>query len=88
VTAARDYSDLHELIDRLEPEQAAEVKEHALRLGGGYVLRSWCGPGGVGDVVAGAGGDAAGRAEMVDAQPGDHRGVTTGHHRDQRGQTA
>jgi hypothetical protein len=32
VTAAYDYSDLHRLIDRLQPEQAAEVKEYALRL--------------------------------------------------------
>jgi hypothetical protein len=35
VTAAHDYSDLHQLIDRLEPEQAAEIKEHARRLVGG-----------------------------------------------------
>jgi len=34
VTVAHDYSDLHRLIDRLEPEQAAEIKEHALRLVG------------------------------------------------------
>jgi hypothetical protein len=32
VTAAHDYNDLHELIDRLEPEQAEELREHALRL--------------------------------------------------------
>jgi hypothetical protein len=32
VTAAHDYHDLHELIDRLEPEQAEELREHALRL--------------------------------------------------------
>lgn len=32
MTAAHDYSDLHELIDRLEPEQAEELREHALRL--------------------------------------------------------
>ena len=32
VTAARDDNDLHELIDRLEPEQAEELREHALRL--------------------------------------------------------
>jgi hypothetical protein len=34
VTAAHDYSDLHRIIDRLEPSQAAELKEHALRLVG------------------------------------------------------
>jgi len=33
-TVAYDYSDLHRLIDRLEPEQAAEIREHALRLVG------------------------------------------------------
>ena len=48
MTAAHDYSDLHRLIDRLEPEQAAELKEHALRLakaGGRFqVLRSFDGP--------------------------------------------
>jgi hypothetical protein len=49
VTAAHDYSDLHDLIDRLEPEQAEELREHALRLvrpGGGRfrVLRSFAGP--------------------------------------------
>jgi hypothetical protein len=32
VTAARDYSDLHELIDRLEPDQAEELRAFALRL--------------------------------------------------------
>jgi hypothetical protein len=32
VTAAHDYSELHELIDRLEPDQADELREHALRL--------------------------------------------------------
>lgn len=32
MTAAHDYSDLHELIDRMEPEQAEESREHALRL--------------------------------------------------------
>lgn len=32
MTAADDYSDLHELIDRLEPEQAEELRKHALRL--------------------------------------------------------
>jgi hypothetical protein len=49
VTAAHDYSDLHRLIDRLDPEQAAEIKEHALRLVGVgasrfRVLRSFDGP--------------------------------------------
>jgi hypothetical protein len=32
VTAAHDYSDLHALIDSLEPAQADELREHALRL--------------------------------------------------------
>jgi hypothetical protein len=32
VTAAHDYTDLHELIDRLEPDQAEELRKHALRL--------------------------------------------------------
>jgi hypothetical protein len=49
VTAAHDYSDLHELIERLEPDQAEELREHALRLvkpaGGRFrVLRSFDGP--------------------------------------------
>jgi len=49
VTVAHDYSDLHRLIDRLEPEQAAEIKEHALRLVGAgagrfRVLRPFDGP--------------------------------------------
>jgi len=50
VTAAHDYSDLHQLIDRLEPEQADELRKHALRLvrptGGGRfkILRSFSGP--------------------------------------------
>jgi hypothetical protein len=49
VTAAHDYSDLHELIDRLEPEQVEELRKHALRLvrpvGGRFrVLRSFSGP--------------------------------------------
>jgi len=49
MTAAHDYSDLHQLIDRLEPEQADELREHALRLvrptGGRFrVLRSFDGP--------------------------------------------
>jgi hypothetical protein len=32
VTAAHDYRDLHELIDRLEPEQAEELRAFALGL--------------------------------------------------------
>jgi hypothetical protein len=49
VTAAYDNSDLHELIDRLEPDQAEELRKHALRLvkraGGRFkVLRSFDGP--------------------------------------------
>jgi hypothetical protein len=49
VTAERDYSDLHELIDRLEPKQADELREHALRLvrptGSRFkVLRTFSGP--------------------------------------------
>jgi hypothetical protein len=49
VTAAHDYSDLHELIDRLEPDQAEELREHALKLvrpeGGRFkVLRVFSGP--------------------------------------------
>src|ERR1700735_1533294 len=47
--AAHDYSDLHQLIERLEPEQAEELREHALRLvrpaGGRFkILRSFNGP--------------------------------------------
>lgn len=46
MTAAHDYSDLHELIDRLEPEQAEELREHALRLMGARfrILKSFNGP--------------------------------------------
>lgn len=48
MTAAHDYSDLHQLIDRLEPSQAAELREHALRLVGSAsrfrVLRTFEGP--------------------------------------------
>lgn len=32
VTSAYNYSELHELIERLEPEQAEELRRHALRL--------------------------------------------------------
>ncbi|GAA4709827.1 hypothetical protein [Phytohabitans rumicis] len=32
MTAAHNYSDLHELIDQLEPDQADELRRHALRL--------------------------------------------------------
>jgi hypothetical protein len=50
VTTAHDYSDLHELIDRLEPEQADEVREHTQRLarprGGRFrILKTFDGPG-------------------------------------------
>jgi hypothetical protein len=49
VSAAHDYSDLHKLIDRLKPEQAEELREHALRLvkpvrGRFRVLRAFTGP--------------------------------------------
>ncbi|MBH0775919.1 hypothetical protein [Nocardia bovistercoris] len=49
MTAAYDYSELHKLVDRLRPEQADELREHALRLirgGGGRfrVLRPLDGP--------------------------------------------
>ncbi|MGH4033980.1 hypothetical protein ACQB60_34180 [Actinomycetota bacterium Odt1-20B] len=49
MTSAYDYSDLHELIDRLEPEQAEEVRRHALRLvkpapSRFRILRSFDGP--------------------------------------------
>ncbi len=32
MTAAHDYEDLHRLVDRLTPDQAHEVRQHALRL--------------------------------------------------------
>ncbi|WP_123968835.1 hypothetical protein [Streptomyces sp. TLI_185] len=32
MTSAYDYRELHELIDRLEPEQAEELRRHALSL--------------------------------------------------------
>lgn len=32
MTAAHNYRDLHELIDRLDPAQAEELRRHALRL--------------------------------------------------------
>jgi hypothetical protein len=49
VTSAHDYNDLHKLIDRLQPDQAEELREHALRLvrpaGARFkVLRSFYGP--------------------------------------------
>jgi hypothetical protein len=49
VPAAYGYSDLHQLIDRLEPEQAYELWEYVLRLvtstGGRFrVLQSFSGP--------------------------------------------
>jgi hypothetical protein len=50
MTAAHDYSDLHELIEHLVPEQAEELWEHALKLvrptGIRFkVLRPFSGPG-------------------------------------------
>jgi hypothetical protein len=50
VTAAHDYSELHKLIDRLQPDQAEELREHALRLvkpvGGRFkILHPFDGPG-------------------------------------------
>lgn len=49
MTSAYDYSDLHELIDQLEPAQAEELRHHALRLVGRTpsrfrILRSFDGP--------------------------------------------
>jgi hypothetical protein len=49
VSAAPDYPELHRLIDRLAPEQAAELQEHALQLVSGAGrrfrrLRSFDGP--------------------------------------------
>ncbi|MFF4521307.1 hypothetical protein [Streptomyces bluensis] len=49
MASAYVYSDLHELIDRLEPEQAEEVRRHALRLlkpapSRFRILRSFDGP--------------------------------------------
>lgn len=35
VTAAHNYDDVHELVDRLTPEQVDEVRAHALRLAAG-----------------------------------------------------
>jgi hypothetical protein len=35
VTAAHDYEDVHELVDRLTPDQVGEVRAHALRLAAG-----------------------------------------------------
>lgn len=32
VTAAHDYEDMHQLIDRLTPDQLGEVRAHVLRL--------------------------------------------------------
>lgn len=32
MAAAHDYGDLHELIDRMEPEQVEELRRHAMRL--------------------------------------------------------
>ncbi|MCT9083114.1 hypothetical protein [Streptomyces fulvoviolaceus] len=49
MTSAYDYGELHELIDRLEPEQAEELRRHALRLvkpapSRFRILRSFDGP--------------------------------------------
>lgn len=50
MTAAHKYDDLHEMIDRLEPEQAEELRRYALRLVNTppprrfRVLRSFDGP--------------------------------------------
>ncbi|MBM9504546.1 hypothetical protein [Actinacidiphila acididurans] len=49
MSAAYDYGELHELIDHLEPEQAEEVRQYALRLVHSVpsrfrVLRSFDGP--------------------------------------------
>jgi hypothetical protein len=49
VSTAHDYSDLHQLIDSLKPDQADELRQHALRLvgppGGRFkVLRTFDGP--------------------------------------------
>lgn len=51
MTAAHDdYSELHEIIDRLAPEQAEEIRRHALRLVNTpppsrfWVLRTFDGP--------------------------------------------
>ncbi|WP_067463858.1 hypothetical protein [Nocardia amamiensis] len=49
MTAAHNYSDLHALIDRLEPGQADEVRRHVLPLvrpetGRFSVLRTFDGP--------------------------------------------
>ena len=35
VTAAHDYEEMHQLIDRLTPDQLGEVRAHALRLATG-----------------------------------------------------
>ncbi|WP_330233129.1 hypothetical protein OHA40_12030 [Nocardia sp. NBC_00508] len=49
MTAAHNYSDLHALIDQLEPSQADEVRRHVLQLvrpktGRFSVLRTFDGP--------------------------------------------
>ncbi|MDH6212879.1 hypothetical protein [Streptomyces pseudovenezuelae] len=49
MTSAYDYGELHELIDRLEPEQAEVLRRHALRLvkpapSRFRILRSFDGP--------------------------------------------
>lgn len=35
MTAAHDYEEMHQLIDRLTPDQLGEVRAHALRLATG-----------------------------------------------------
>jgi hypothetical protein len=35
VTAAHDYEDVHNLVDRLTPDQVSEVRAHMLRLAAG-----------------------------------------------------
>jgi hypothetical protein len=48
VSADHDYTGLHELIERLEPDQVDELRAHALRLVGASgrftVLRTFDGP--------------------------------------------
>ena len=75
VTAADDYSDLHELIDRLGPDQAKELREHALRLakqaGGRFkVLRTSSAP----RVDLGAKAREVIRAELGQGDSGGDRG--------------
>ena len=42
MTAAHDYEEMHQLIDRLSPDQLGEVRAHALRLvAGGKRFVPW-----------------------------------------------